>query len=207
MKIYREIQQGTEEWHTKKLGVISGTVLDSILGTPKARESTLYEIVGERLTPKIDMEYLHENAMNRGVRLEPEAISAFEYVTGKKVERVGFCEHDDHPAICYSPDGLVLDTDYSEDVEIKCPEAKNYIKIVLTNEVPKEYKAQIIQGFVVNKNLKIRWFVAYNPDIPSYPIHIIPVYRETLAEEIANAYMSEIAFLNDVEEKLKAINK
>ena len=206
MRILRDLQQGTEEWHNKKLGVISGTVLDGILGTPKARESTKYEIIGERLIPKLDMDYLHEAPMLRGVRLEPQAIAAFEFVTGKQVERVGFCEHDDWPAICYSPDGLVLDTDYSEDCEIKCPEAKNYMKIVMTNEVPKEYKAQIIQGFVVNPKLMIRWFVAFNPDMPKYPIHIIKVTRESLATEIADAFEEEKKFLLEVEEELKRFN-
>jgi len=89
MKVIREIQQGSKEWHEYKLGRITGTVLENIMGTAKARESCLAEIVSERLTPTIDMDTLHENAMMRGVRLEPEAITAFEYVTGKKIERVG----------------------------------------------------------------------------------------------------------------------
>lgn len=206
MKVSRDIIQGTKEWHERKLGVVSGTVLADISGTPYKRSETFYEILAEKLTPSIDMEYLHENAMMRGVRLEPEALKAFEYVTGKTVDRVGFCEHDEHPDIGYSPDALIVGTD-EEDVEVKCPLGKNYMKIVLTNEVPKEYHHQIIQGFIVNPNLKKRYFVAYNPDIVSYPIHIIEVTRESLAEEIAEAFEAELTFLAEIEEKLQEFKK
>lgn len=203
MKIHR-LEQQTEEWHNLRLGKITGTVLADLYGTPKARESAFYEILAERLTPSVDMEYLQENAMTRGNRLEYPAIQAFEYVTGKKVERAGFCESDENEFIGYSPDGMIGET---EDVEVKSPLGKNYMKIVLTNEVPKEYHHQIIQGFVVNPKLQKRYFVAYNPDIVSYPIHIIEVTRESLAEEIAEALEIEKTFIQEIEEKLKTFNK
>lgn len=203
MKTYRNLQQGTKEWFEMKLGKITGTVLADILGTPKAREGCLAEILSERLTPEVDVEHMHENAMARGTRLEPEALAAFEYVTGKQVERVGYCESDDNPWIGYSPDGIIGDT---EDVEIKCPEGKNYMKIVLSNEVPKEYKHQIIQGFVVNPRLQTRYFVAYNPDIVKYPIHIIPVHRDSVKYEIESAIMAQLEFLGEVENTLQTLN-
>lgn len=186
------------------MGKITGTVLADLHGTPKARESAFYEILAERLTPSVDMEYLQENAMSRGNRLEYPAVQAFEYVTGKKVERVGFCENENNPFIGYSPDGMIGET---EDIEIKCPGGKNYMKIVLENQVPKEYHHQIIQGFVVNPKLQKRYFVAYNPDIVSYPIHIIEVTRESLAKEIEEALEIEKQFLIEIEEKLKTFNK
>lgn len=200
MKVRRDILQQEEEWYNVRLGVITGTVLSSICGTPKAKEGALCEIISERLTDSVDMEHLHENAMVRGNRLEPEAVKAFEYVTGKNVERVAFCQRDDNDFVGYSPDGIIGET---EDIEIKCPEGKNYIKIVLTNEVPKEYHHQILQGFIVNPKLEKRYFIAYNPDIVSYPIHIIEVTRESLKEEIEEAYQKEIEFLLEVEDKLK----
>jgi len=204
MKIHRDLTQGTEEWFKKKLGVITGTVLADIMGTPYKKGEVLYELVAERLTENVDTEY--ESAMARGTRLEPEAVAVFEYITGKKIERVGFCERDDNQFIGYSPDGLVADTDYTEDIEIKCPLGKNYIKIVLTNEVPKEYYHQLIQGFVVNSNLLKRYFIAYNPDIPSYPMHIIEVLRKDLESEIEEAYQSQLETLDSVDQLLKNIN-
>ena len=206
MKVNRNLLQGTAEWHNRKLGTVGGTGLQDIMGTPYKRGETLYEIIAERLTPEVDMEHLHEPSMSRGMRLENEAVLAFEYVTGKKTERCGICEKDDNRYITYSPDALVLDTDETEDVECKCPEGKNYMKIVLSNEVPKEYHWQIVQGFCVNPKLETRWFVAYNPDIPLHPIHIIPCLRSEYADDIMKAQEETAKFLEEVEEKLASLH-
>ena len=75
-----------------------------------------------------------------------------------------------------------------------------------TNEVPKEYYHQLIQGFVVNSNLQKRYFIAYNPDIPSYPMHIIEVLRKDLESEIEEAYQAQLETLDSVDQLLKNIN-
>lgn len=199
MKIRHDLNQGTKEWFEAKLGCITGTVLSDIVGTPKAREGALYELLGETLTPSVDMEYVHESGMARGARLEPQAIEAFEYVTGKKVEKVGYCQREDEPRIAYSPDGII---GLTEDIETKCPEAKNYMKIVVNDEVPKEYVSQIVQGFCVNDDLMVRWFVAYNPDISSYPIHIIKCTREEYAEQVEEALAEQRKFLLELDDKI-----
>jgi len=207
MKIRRDIIQGSKEWHEKKLGVVTGTVLAGIMGTPAKRQDTLHEIVGERLITEIDMEHLYENPMIRGTRLEPEALEAFEYVTGKKVERVGFIESDESEYMGYSPDAIVLDCDETEDVEVKCPLVKNYMEIVLSNKVPKEYDHQITQAFVVNLKLQKRYFVAYHPGVTEYPIHIIEITRESILPQIVKAFTAEKLFLMEVEELLQRFNK
>jgi hypothetical protein len=195
--------QGSREWFEAKQGTIGGTTLGDILGTPYMRSQTLHEIIGERLTPEVDMEHLHEPSLSRGMRLEDEAVRAFEYVTGLSTERCGFCISDDNQFIGYSPDARVIGHPW--DVECKCPEGKNYMKIVLSNEVPKEYHWQIVQGFVVDDELEIRYFCAYNPDIPSRPIHIIECKREDYADDIAKALEEQKKFLEEVEDKLKTL--
>ncbi len=195
------IDQRTDEWHQLRKGKITGTTLKSILGTPKARQEALYEIVAERLTVGIDDE---ENAMERGNRLEPDAIAIFELETGKEVERTGFCEDDSNPMIANSPDGLIGE---DEAIEIKCPGGKNYVKMWLTNEVPDEYFWQVIQYFVVNEKLEKLYFVGYNPDIPVHPMHIIEVKREDIKLDIEKARTSQEQFLEEVDNILKEIIK
>lgn len=195
------IDQRTDEWHQLRKGKITGTTLKSILGTPKARQEALYEIVAERLTVGIDDE---ENAMERGNRLEPDAIAIFELETGKEVERTGFCEDDSNPMIANSPDGLIGE---DEAIEIKCPGGKNYVKMWLTNEVPDEYFWQVIQYFVVNEKLEKLYFVGYNPDIPIHPMHIIEVKREDIKLDIEKARKSQEAFLLEIESILSTIIK
>jgi len=120
------ISQKTDKWFHIRKGKITGTQLKNIMGTPKARQEMIYEVLAERLTVGVESEGDYENAMERGSRLEPDAISAFELETNKSVERVGFVEDDDNPLIANSPDGLIGET---EAVEAKCLGGKNHIKM------------------------------------------------------------------------------
>lgn len=205
MKRHNEITQGTEAWYHIRKGKITGTTLKSIMGTPKARKEALYEIIAERLTVGVEMEY--ENPMDRGIRLEADAISLFEFETGKKVERTGYCEDDENSLIGYSPDGIIAETDDTEDIEVKCPGGKNHVKIWLTNEVPEEYHWQMVQGFITNPKLQKRYFVSYNPDIPAHSLHIIEVKREDMEEWIKGARVAQELFIKEVEEELSKIIK
>jgi len=207
MKKHNNIEQGSAAWHQLRKGKITGTTLKAIMGTPKAYTDAIYELIAERLTVGVDGDIDYENPMDRGNRLEPDAISIFELETGKKVERTGFCEDDTNPNICNSPDGLVEDTNDTEAVEAKCPEGKNYVKMWLTNEVPDQYEWQVVQYFVVNQNLQRLYFVGYNPDIPIHPIHIIVVERDSIEKEITRARIAQEQFLKEVDEKLSKIIK
>ncbi len=202
MKIYNEINQQTPEWHYLRKGKVTGTTLKAIIGTPKARQDAFYEVVGERLTIG-DMDS-DERPMDRGNRLEDQARAMFEFKTGKSVKTAGFCESDEHPHMGFSPDGLIGD-DNTEQVEIKCPETKNYVKGWFTNTVPEEYYAQVIQSFIVNEKLETLWFVLYHPEIEVYPMHIIKVTRQDVQSDIANYKVKELMFLQEVEDKLKEI--
>ncbi len=200
MKQYDNITQGNDDWHHIRKGKITGTTLKAIMGTPKARQEAIYELIGERLTLGVETDY--ENAMDRGLRLENEAITAFEFETGKQVEKTGFCEDENNAMICNSPDGLI---GKDEAIEIKCMGAKNHVKMWLTNKIPNEYEAQTLQYFVVNDKLKKLYFVAYNPDIPLHPLHTIEFKREDIAEDIAKARSLQEKFLLEVEAEMAKI--
>ncbi len=199
-----KMTQRSDEWHQARKGKITGTTLKSIMGTSKARQDALYEIIAERLTLGIDDG--SENAMDRGTRLESEAIAKFEFETDKSVEVIGFAEDDKNPMIANSPDGLIGD---DEAIEVKCMGGKNHVKMWLTNKIPDEYEWQVVQYFVVNENLKTLYFVGYNPDIPVHPYHCIEVSRERLdvLGSIQIARDAQEEFLKEVEEKLSTIIK
>jgi len=205
MKLYSEIEQQTPAWHYLRKGKVTGTTLKAIIGTPKARLDAFYTIVGERLTVG-DMDS-DERPMDRGNRLEDEARAMFEFKTGKKVKTVGFCESDENQFIGFSPDGLIDEGSdiYTEDIEIKCPETKNYVKAWFENRVPEEYYAQVIQSFIVNEKLEKKYFILYHPEIKVHPIHIIEVKRSDLQGDIAVYKKQQLIFLMEVEQKLKEI--
>lgn len=196
-----DVEQRSDEWHHLRKGKMRGTMLKSIMGTPKARQEALYELIAERLTIGVDD---GENPMERGIRLEEDAISTFELETGLTVERIGLVENDENANIAYSPDGLIGD---EEDVEVKCQGGKNHVKMWLTNKIPDDYEWQVVQAFVVNPKLKKRYFVGYNPDISIHPIHIIEVTREEIAVQIETARRSQEVFLQEVEAILSTLIK
>lgn len=198
------IEQGSDEWHQIRKGKITGTYLKAIMGTPRARQEAIYEMIAERLTTGIESETSFENAMDRGTRLEPDAISMFEFETNLKVERTGFCEDDTNPLIANSPDGLIGE---DEAIEVKCLEGKKHIKAWLTNEVPEDYQWQVVQYFVVNPKLKKLYFVNYHPDIPVHPLHIIEVTRKQVEDKILLAKEAEGVFLKEVEVELSKLIK
>lgn len=197
-----KVEQRTAEWHQLRKGKITGTTLKGIMGTPKARKTALYEVLAERLTVGVDE--ASENAMERGLRLESDAVAMFELETDKKVELTGFCEDDTNPFIANSPDGLI---GKDEAIEVKCMGGTNHIKMWLENKIPDEYEWQVVQYFVVNENLEKLYFVGYNPDIPIHPLHIIEVKREEIALDIENARKSQEAFLQEVDSILSTIIK
>lgn len=205
MKVYNTIQK-SDEWHHLRKGKITGTTLKAIMGTPKAKQDAIYEIVAERLTKGVESEGDYENSIDRGNRLEPDALSMFELETNRKVIRVGFCEDDTNPMIANSPDGLIEDHE-DEAVEAKCPGGKNYVKMWLTNVVPDEYEWQVVQYFVVNERLQKLHFIGYNPDITIHPLHIIVITRESIKKQIEEARLAQETFLTQVDDILKNIIK
>jgi len=163
----------------------------------QTQQDALYDIIAERLTVGVDPD-VYESPIDRGNRLEPEARAVFEFQTGKQVSQYGFIESDRSPFIGYSPDGVIVDSDETEDIEIKCPQGKNYVKMWLTEDWSEDYEWQIVHGFVVNPKLKKRYFVIYNPDIPVHPIHIIEVTREQVQERVDKANAVLDTFLEEV---------
>ena len=195
------VEQRSSKWFQLRKTRITGTTLKGLMGTAKARQEAIYETIANRLKVGIDDEY--ENAMDRGTRLEPDAIKMFEFETNKSVEEIGMCESDENSAIAQSPDGYIANTKDTEAIEVKCLMGKNYVKMWLTNEVPDEHKWQVIQYFVVNDKLKKLYFVGFNPEIPIHALHIIEVERDEVLVE--KAKKAQLIFIQEVEAILQTI--
>ena len=200
------LEQRTPEWLQARRGKVTGTGLKKILGRPQTRTDYFYEVLAERLTSEGLEE--GENAMQRGVRLEPEALEAFEKKTKKSVEIAGLCVDDKNEWIANSPDGLIkVKGKYREAAEIKCLSSANHLKIWLTNEIPEDHKPQAIQYFILNKDLELLYFASYDPRMTMHPLHIIKLKREDIEEEIASAKEAEEKFINEVNAKFDEIVK
>ncbi len=205
MPKFLKMEQRSEEWYIKRNGKVCGTGLQKILSGTKANETYLYETIASRLSPNLIP--TEENARDRGIRLEPRAREAFEKAYQKDVEQFGFIESDEYPNMGYSPDGVIkVKGEYTEDIEIKCPQGANYIRALIDNKIPKEYMPQNVQAFIVNPFLNKRYFILYNPDIEIKPMLVFELVRKDIASEIEEYREKEMAFLQEVDEVVERLS-
>jgi putative phage-type endonuclease len=183
-----------EEWLAARRGKITGSRLkDIVVKRGTGKKIGFYELIAERLGIAPD----EENAMERGSRLESEAIEHFVKETDKKVDTsLVIWTRDDNDNIAISPDGFI---GKKEAVEVKCLSSARHIEALITNQVPDEYQMQATQYFVVNDALKTLYFVFYDPRILSKPFFTIEVKREDKEEEITEYLEYQKKTLDEVD--------
>jgi len=184
-----------EEWLNARRGKITGSRLkDIIVKRGNGRKIGFYELIAERIAIAAD----DENPMDRGTRLEEEAIKRFEKETGKKVDTsLVIWTRDDNESIAVSPDGSIGKT---EAVEAKCLSSARHIEAWLEKKVPSDYEEQAIQYFIVNEKLKTLHFAFYDNRIPAKDFFIITINREDVTEKIEE-------YLEYQEQVLEEVNR
>jgi putative phage-type endonuclease len=168
------------EWLDARKGKITGSKLNGLI-TKRGTEKKIgyYELIAERLGLSPD----EEDAMERGHRLEEEAIKILGEKIGKEIEySQEMWVRDDNENIAVSPDGVIGE---DEAVEVKCLKTARHIEALLTNKIPKEYHEQVLQYFVVNDNLKKLYFVFYDPRMTVKSHFFFEVNHEEIKEEVA----------------------
>lgn len=183
-----------QDWLEARKGRVTGTRAGSLVSKRDGRPiKGYYELIAERVAVPHD----GENVLDRGKRLEEEAVERFAKETGKKVKReLVLCCREDDENIAYSPDALIGKT---EDVEVKCLNSAAHIEAWLTKGIPAEYEAQIVQGFVVNDKLKTRYMVFYDPRMPK-DFFYITITRKQMQAKIEDALALERRVLADIAE-------
>lgn len=183
------------DWKAARLGRITGSRLkDIVVKRGTGKKKGFYELIAERIGFPAD----DENRMERGHRLEEEAIDRFIQATGKKVDTsLVIWSREDDPAIAVSPDGMVVDE--PEAVEVKCLASASHIEALLTGEIPDEYQMQKLQYFIVNDKLKKLHFCFYDPRLKVKDFFIIEVTREQVLPEIEAMLIYQRETLAEVE--------
>ncbi len=191
-----QVEQGTDEWLKLRLGKITGTRLKSVMGTKGAQETLMYELLAEQLSGQQEQVWVNA-AMQWGTDHEDEAVQMFEKGKRKKSEAVGFCISDEFPYLGLSPDRLVKTKDvFTKAIEVKCPATKTCMKYRAEGGIPKEYKWQVVNYFLVCDTLKELDFVVYDPRIIKDELKLttINVTRKDLVEDIEAARERLVAF-------------
>lgn len=183
-----------EEWLEARRGRITGTRLKDLVSKRDGKfKMGFYELIAERVAiPASD-----EAAMDRGKRLEEEAVERFAQQTKKKINTDLVIWHrDEDENIAVSPDGAVGKT---EAVECKCLSSARHIEAWVTKQIPDEYELQVLQYFIVNEKLKKLYFLFYDPRMP-IDLFWLEVNRNEVKEKVEEYLKLERDVLTKVAE-------
>lgn len=171
-----------EAWLAARLGKITGSSLkDIVVKRGSGKKIGFYELIAEKLGIPAD----DESSMDRGVRLESEALDAFEKEKGMKLDRsLVLWMREDNENIAISPDGFVPGKKIKVAVESKCLSSARHIEAWLTKQIPSEYEFQKLQYFIVNEDLETLYFAFYDPRLLAKPFFTIEVNRKDVQAEV-----------------------
>jgi len=204
-----DIEQGTDEWLQMRLGMITGTRLKGVVGTPTAQKTLRYELIAEQLSQQGEQIFVN-SAMQWGKDNEEEAIKVYKAQTKRKgVKKIGFCISDTRPFLGLSPDRLVKSgKSYVGAVEVKCPTTKTFVQYSLAETIPDTYIWQVVHYFLVVDTLKWLDFVIYDPRIinKSMQLKIFRVTRKELQPKIDEANEKIELFKRDWDSDYQYLN-
>lgn len=184
-----------EAWLESRKGKITSTRLgDVVVKRGTGRKKAFYELIAEQVALPPD----GENPMDRGNRLQDEAIEKFKEQIGKEVETgLILWMRDDNEDIAVSPDGFIGET---EAVEVKCLNSASHIEALLTDEIPGEYEFQVLQYFIVNNKLETLYFCFYDDRLSVKNFFYKTIKREDVQDDVITYLEYERKLLEDVKE-------
>tara|TARA_S200002703_G_scaffold3018_5_gene4476 strand:+ start:1197 stop:1787 length:591 start_codon:yes stop_codon:yes gene_type:complete len=169
------------DWNRIRYGRVGGSESEALLVKGKSAHglgtgaiSMLYDKVWEIKTSSPAKDVFVNDAMQRGIDLEGEAIYTYQNNHFQTVTLCGYVTNVDKKYAGYSPDGLI-----GEDglIEIKCPGSREYVRTLIEGDVPKRYQAQMQWGMMLTGR---SWcdYVVYNPDFESNSMVVQKVERD-----------------------------
>lgn len=193
MKIWPNLQHGTEQWFRIRKGRVTASNADRVL-TPTGKDSSQWESYALDLTtqcirPDEIEPFAGNKHTDRGNELEPFAREEFTRLTGLNVVAVGFCTVM-NDVVGFSPDALVLRegltpetwTDHAvfDDegaiingleliiggLECKAPLSKIHGKYLLNGGVPADYDPQV--HFSMAASGLPWWFTSFCPRLKTH---------------------------------------
>jgi len=183
---YPNIDQGTEEWHDLRRGMVTASSVGRLLTSTGRVADNDYsraltmQLVAERITGWTEPTFITSD-MWRGIDDEPRARDKYSE-TYAPVTEVGYLVRDDWGwSLGYSPDGLVGDDGL---IEVKSRKPKKHLQTILADEVPAENMAQLQCGLLVSGRAWID-YLSYCGGMPMYRKRVYPDSRWFAAIEEA----------------------
>ena len=201
-----ECPQRSPAWFAARLGRVTASAAKDMLATIKTGESAdrrnlRVRLVLERLTGESQEDGYQNDAMARGIELEPDALAAYEARTGNLASAVGFLAHHDLRAGA-SPDGVI--GDFEGLVELKCPKSATHYGYLrgTPGKAPAEHLAQLTHLLWLTGCPWID-FLSFDP---RFPKELRTFYVRVRASDVdLTAYETKLtAFLAEVDREVAA---
>jgi len=203
------IEQRSDEWYAQRAGKFTASAFLDLMARTKSgpsasRTNLIARLVCERLTGKAAKSYSNE-AMQRGIELEPQARDAYVFEIGAHVEQVAFIDHPTVAMCGCSPDGLIAGDGL---VEFKCPGAAAHLDYIRTGSHAEQYRWQL-QGQLWVTGRKWVEAVSFHPEFPAnMQLAMVRVSRDELAiAELERAVIAGNAEIAAIIEELNGMRK
>jgi putative phage-type endonuclease len=153
-------EQRSAEWHEMRSRYITGSAIDTVLGTNPYETATSLMLI-KAGKPNI---FTGNAACDHGTLYEQIACMKYEKRWHRRVFHVGLIPHTTHELLAHSPDGLSFDLLGGDPhlLEIKCPTSKKRVQEAIDGVLPPYYYHQIQMGLSVF-DLPACDFVQYVP--------------------------------------------
>ena len=200
-----DYEQRSPGWFEARLGRLTGSRAADMLATIKsgeaaARRDLRTQLVLERITGQSQENGYINADMQRGTEKEPDALAAYEALTGNLARGVGFLAHDVLKAGC-SPDGEI--GGFVGLLELKCPKSATHLGYLKAKTVPKDYHAQMVHALWITG---AQWcdFLSFDDRFsPELQTFLVRVKRSGV--DIDGYERKALAFLAEVEAEYLAI--
>lgn len=192
------LEQGGEEWKRARLGLLTSSRASDAFARIKSgwgasRANYRAELVCERLSGA-PYEGYSNHYMDRGQRIEPDAVNAYEFIVGLEAKPTGFWQHPTIVGAGASPDRLIGQEGL---LEAKARTTAIHFDLLLTHTIPGKYIDQMQFSLACCER---EWcdFVSYDPRAPAgMELFVQRIYRDE--ERISTLERQGIEFLAEVE--------
>lgn len=209
MIVYKDIEQGTEEWAKLRRGRLGASEYKHVitatgkLSKSKAAIKFMHKLALQLIAAdpaeadkQRKMEYRWD--IKWGNDHEPVAREWFR-TNILPVECVGYIVRDDREPIGCSPDGLIPakgNKSWESGLEIKCPALSTHLEWKLEEVLPEEHAFQV-HGSMALTGLNSWYFLSYFPGVEPF---WLKVEREDITDKIESA-LNEFIVVYGIERK------
>jgi len=188
--IYLNCEQGTDQWHEARTGILTASVMHCLLVNGKDKSgfgagafTLMNQLIGERFTGEPADKFEGNRHTERGHELEPVARSFVSELLGVEINSCGIILNH---GCGYSPDGLI---NHDGLAEIKTKLPKLMVEVILGGVVPYEHVVQCQTGIWVSE----RDYLEFGCFYPGMPLFHRRMYRDetmiaTLQTKVARFY-------------------